>query len=199
MAHRRDDAERGADEALSHLTVEVVHKSRCTRRRASPFIADRTLLEALPSVGSSRPRIQRGSCQHNWLWPWHERAGRFGETVDIDSLPGRAGNRCHRLSARPSDGTMALTLVLFFGSAVAIYLSCEFFVNGVEWVGQRLKITQTATGTILAAFGTALPESVVTFVAVVFGTTDAKHDIGVGAAIGRPLAPATLSFGGVAL
>jgi hypothetical protein len=73
---------------------------------------------------------------------------------------------------------MTLTLILFFGSAVAIYLSCEFFVNGVEWVGQRLKITQTATGTILAAFGTALPESVVTFVAIVFGDTDAERVYG---------------------
>src|SRR5260370_26091901 len=96
-------------------------------------------------------------------------------------------------------GTMALTLILFFGSAVAIYLSCEFFVNGVEWVGQRLKITQTATGTILAAFGTALPESVVTFVAVVFGNTDAERDIGVGAALGGPLALSTLAYGAVGL
>jgi cation:H+ antiporter len=76
---------------------------------------------------------------------------------------------------------MALTLILFFGSAVAIYLSCQFFVNGVERVGHHLKITQTTTGTILAAFGTALPESVVTFVAVVLGSTDAVRDIGVGA------------------
>ena len=65
---------------------------------------------------------------------------------------------------------MLLTILLFLGSAVAIYLACEFFVNGVEWVGQRLNMGQTATGTILAAFGTALPESVVTLVAVMFGT-----------------------------
>ena len=94
---------------------------------------------------------------------------------------------------------MALTLILFFGSAVAIYLSCEFFVNGVEWVGRRLKITRTATGTILAAFGTALPESVVTFVAVVFGNTDAERDIGVGAALGGPLVLSTLAYGVVGL
>src|SRR5260221_11375223 len=101
---------------------------------------------------------------------------------------------------RPALGWhMALTLILFVGSAVAIYLSCEFFVNGVEWVGQRLKITQTATGTILAAFGTALPESVVTFVAVVFGNTEAERDIGVGAAIGWPLALGTLAYGVVGL
>src|SRR6267143_6957271 len=101
---------------------------------------------------------------------------------------------------RPALGWhMALTLILFVGSAVAIYLSCEFFVNGVEWVGKRLRISETATGTILAAFGTALPETVVTFVAVIFGNTDAERDIGVGAALGGPLALSTLAYGVVGL
>ena len=61
---------------------------------------------------------------------------------------------------------MILSLVLLLGSAVVIYLACEYFVNGVEWVGRRLSVGEQATGSILAAFGTALPESVVTFVAV---------------------------------
>jgi len=94
---------------------------------------------------------------------------------------------------------VALTIILFFGSAVAIYLACEFFVNGVEWVGQRLNMGQTATGTILAAFGTALPESVVTLVAVVFGANEAEKDIGVGAALGGPLALSTLAYSVVGL
>ena len=94
---------------------------------------------------------------------------------------------------------MALTLALFLGAAVLIYLSCEYFVNGVEWVGYRLKIAETATGTILAAFGTALPESVVTFVAVAFGATAAERDIGVGSALGGPLALSTLAYAVVGL
>ena len=94
---------------------------------------------------------------------------------------------------------MALTLFLFLGSAVLIYLSCKFFVNGVEWVGARLNVSQTATGTILAAFGTALPESVVTFVAIAFGTTPAEREIGVGAAMGGPLVLSTLAYGIVGL
>ena len=94
---------------------------------------------------------------------------------------------------------MAVTLLLFAGSALFIYLSCQFFVNGVEWVGARPKIGQTATGTILAAFGTALPESAVTFVAVVFGTTTAEHEIGIGAALGGPLALSTLAYSVVGL
>ena len=94
---------------------------------------------------------------------------------------------------------MTLTILLFLGSAVAIYLACEYFVNGVEWVGQRLNMGQTATGTILAAFGTALPESVVTLVAVVFGTNAAEKDIGIGAALGGPLALSTLAYSVVGL
>jgi cation:H+ antiporter len=94
---------------------------------------------------------------------------------------------------------MAITLLLFFGSAVLIYFSCEFFVNGVEWFGKRLKVSRTATGTILAAFGTALPESVVTFVAVAFGHSAAEREIGIGAALGGPLALSTLAYGVVGL
>ena len=89
---------------------------------------------------------------------------------------------------------MIVTLALLLGSAVIIYLACEYFVNGVEWVGQRFGVSQTAVGTVLAAFGTALPESVVTLVAVVFGKTEAQRDIGVGAALGGPLALSTLAY-----
>jgi cation:H+ antiporter len=79
--------------------------------------------------------------------------------------------------------------------AAVIYLSCEWFVNAVEWLGQRLKVGSLAVGTILAAFGTALPESVVTFVAVVFGDSPEAKDIGMGAAMGGPLALSTVAYG----
>jgi cation:H+ antiporter len=85
--------------------------------------------------------------------------------------------------------------VLLLGCAAVIYLACEWFINAVEWLGQRLKVGPLAVCTILAAFGTALPESVVTFVAVVFGTSGAAKDIGVGAAMGGPLALATVAYG----
>jgi cation:H+ antiporter len=97
--------------------------------------------------------------------------------------------------ARPAKVfSMAVSVVLFLLCAAAIYLSCEYFVNGVEWVGRRLGIGATATGTVLAAFGTALPESAVTFVAVVFGHDPAQKAIGVGAAVGGPLVLSTISY-----
>jgi cation:H+ antiporter len=89
---------------------------------------------------------------------------------------------------------MILTVVLFLASAGAIYLACEFFVNAVEWLGKRLNLAATATGTVLAAFGTALPESAVTFTAVVLGRSPEERDLGVGAAVGGPLVLATVAY-----
>ncbi len=86
-------------------------------------------------------------------------------------------------------------VVLLIACAGAIYLSCEWFVNAVEWLGQRLNIATMAVGTILAAFGTALPESVVTLVAVTTGPTAEIRNIGVGAAMGGPLVLATVAYG----
>ncbi|WP_328865756.1 sodium:calcium antiporter [Streptomyces sp. NBC_00341] len=85
--------------------------------------------------------------------------------------------------------------VLLIVCAVAIYLSCEWFVNAVEWLGQRLDVGKMAVGTILAAFGTALPESVVTLVAVTTGADEEAKNIGVGAAMGGPLALSTIAYG----
>ena len=89
---------------------------------------------------------------------------------------------------------MLTTVLLLLGSAVVIYLACEYFINGIEWVGQQFGVSKNATGTVLAAFGTALPDSVVTFVAVVFGETAAQKEIGVGAALGGPLVLATVAY-----
>jgi cation:H+ antiporter len=86
-------------------------------------------------------------------------------------------------------------IVVLIACAVAIYLSCEWFVNAVEWLGRRLNLGSMAVGTVLAAFGTALPESVVTLVAVTTGPTADVRNIGVGAAMGGPLVLATVAYG----
>ena len=87
-----------------------------------------------------------------------------------------------------------LSFAILLLCAGAIYFSCEFFVNGVEWAACRMRVGQTATGTLLAAFGTALPESAITLVAVAFGSTSASKQIGIGAALGGPLVLSTISY-----
>lgn len=86
-------------------------------------------------------------------------------------------------------------VALLIGCAVTIYLACEWFVNAVEWLGVRLNMGTLAIGTVLAAIGTALPESVVTLVAVTMGHSPLSKDIGVGAAMGGPLVLATIAYG----
>jgi cation:H+ antiporter len=94
---------------------------------------------------------------------------------------------------------LIVNVVLLLGSAIVIFFACEFFVNGVEWLGRKLSVGRTATGTILAAFGTALPESVVTFVAVAFGKTNAQRELGIGAALGGPLVLSTIAYATVGM
>lgn len=86
-------------------------------------------------------------------------------------------------------------VVLLVVCAVVIYLACEWFVNAVEWLGVRMRVGAVAVGTILAAAGTALPESVVTLVAVLFGSPEQGDDVAVGAALGGPLVVGTIAYG----
>ena len=92
------------------------------------------------------------------------------------------------------NSSMLVAIATLLLSAGGVYWACEYFVNGVEWFGRKAGVSQNAVGTVLAAFGTALPESVVTFVAVVFGHDAAAKDIGVGAALGGPLVLATVAY-----
>jgi cation:H+ antiporter len=90
--------------------------------------------------------------------------------------------------------SILLAFVILLLAAGVVYWSCEYFVNGVEWVGRQAGVSQNSVGTVLAAFGTALPESVVTFVAVVMGQNAAARNLGVGAALGGPLVLATVAY-----
>lgn len=92
-----------------------------------------------------------------------------------------------------------LPFLVLIACAAAICWCCEWFVNGVEWLGWRWNVGRMAVGTVLAAVGTALPESVVTLVAVT--AQNGTADVGIGAAMGGPLVLATLAYGvtGVAL
>lgn len=92
-----------------------------------------------------------------------------------------------------------MTLLLSFGalilSLVIILFSCEVFTNGVEWLGKRLNLSQGAVGSILAAIGTALPETLLPVIAVFTASNhETGHQIGVGAIIGAPLMLTTLAM-----
>ena len=60
-----------------------------------------------------------------------------------------------------------LTTIELLLSAVAIVVAAALFVNAVEMLGERLNLGQGAVGSVLAAVGTALPETMIPVVALV--------------------------------
>jgi cation:H+ antiporter len=77
---------------------------------------------------------------------------------------------------------------------VLIILSADYFTNGVEWLGFILGLGEGAVGSLLAALGTALPETLVPVMAMAFGASQVSDAIGLGAILGAPLMLATLAF-----
>jgi cation:H+ antiporter len=68
-----------------------------------------------------------------------------------------------------------------------ILLGAAAFTNSVEWLGKRLKVSEGVVGSIFAAVGTALPETMIPVIAILFGTDGSRHDVGIGAILGAPL------------
>src|SRR3712207_4486633 len=88
----------------------------------------------------------------------------------------------------------AIELVL---SEVAVVVAAALFVNTVEILGERLNLGEGAVGSVLAAVGTALPETsipVVAIIASLFTGRSTAGDIGVGAILGAPFLLATLAM-----
>src|SRR5881628_3920556 len=85
-----------------------------------------------------------------------------------------------------------LDVVYIVGAFVLILVGAEWFTNGVEWLGRELNMTEGATGSILAAFGTATPETLIPVIAILFTNSADSDEIGVGAILGAPFMLATL-------
>jgi cation:H+ antiporter len=78
--------------------------------------------------------------------------------------------------------------VLIVGGAVG-------FTNAVEWLGHRLNLGAGAVGAILAAVGTALPESTIPIVALVRHPGDPEAiEIAIGSIIGAPFLLGTVAM-----
>src|SRR5215510_6566650 len=76
---------------------------------------------------------------------------------------------------------------------VVILVGAELFTNGIEWFGHKLNLAEGAVGSVLAAVGTALPETTIPVVAILFTTGEHADDIGVGAILGAPFMLSTLA------
>ena len=99
---------------------------------------------------------------------------------------------------------MTHDLVILLISLIVIVIAAEIFTNAIESLGAKLKFSEGVTGSIFAAVGTALPETMVPLVAIFGGGHSAaiSEEVGVGAILGAPFMLSTLAMflvGGAAL
>jgi cation:H+ antiporter len=92
-----------------------------------------------------------------------------------------------------------MIFVQMFAMLLIILIAAEVFTNALEHLGEKLGISEGVTGSLFAAVGTALPETLVPLLAIFTYTSatagsGAGHEIGVGAILGAPLMLATLSL-----
>jgi len=85
-----------------------------------------------------------------------------------------------------------VTFLLLAVSFVLIVAGAALFTNSVEWLGHRMNLGQSAVGSLLAAVGTALPESTIPIVAVLAGAEG--EDVAIGAIVGAPFMLATVAM-----
>ena len=77
------------------------------------------------------------------------------------------------------------TALLFIASLFLVVVAAGLFTNAIEWAGYRLNLGTGATGSLLAALGTSLPETVVPIVALATHSPDA-NSVATGAVLGSP-------------
>ncbi|HEX5984730.1 MAG TPA: sodium:calcium antiporter [Solirubrobacterales bacterium] len=88
-------------------------------------------------------------------------------------------------------------LLLIFSFAIVL-AGALLFTNAVEWIGHKLNLGEGAVGSILAAVGTAMPETLIAIVALL-SASEGSEDVAIGAIVGAPFLLATLAMGLVGL
>ena len=82
---------------------------------------------------------------------------------------------------------------LLLVSFAVILTGALLFTNAVEWLGHKLNLGEGAVGSLLAAVGTAMPETLIPIVAII-GAASGSGDVAVGAIVGAPFLLATIAM-----
>jgi len=85
-------------------------------------------------------------------------------------------------------------ILILVAAFVMILVGAELFTNGIEWFGRKLGLAEGAVGSVLAAVGTALPETLIPIIAIIFSTGESSTAIGIGAILGAPFMLSTLAM-----
>jgi cation:H+ antiporter len=91
-----------------------------------------------------------------------------------------------------------MDVVLLAISFAVVLTGALLFTNAIEWIGHRLGLGEGAVGSVLAAVGTAMPETVIAIVALL-GSGEGSEGVALGAIVGAPFLLATLAMGLVGL
>jgi cation:H+ antiporter len=86
-----------------------------------------------------------------------------------------------------------MDLVLLISSFAVILAGALLFTNAVEWIGNRLAMGEGAVGSLLAAVGTAMPETLIPVVAILEGERGSEG-VAIGAIVGAPFLLATIAM-----
>ncbi|MFH0701932.1 MAG: sodium:calcium antiporter [bacterium] len=92
-----------------------------------------------------------------------------------------------------------LSLIYLFLILFLIVGACVLFTNAIEHLGKEFNLSEGAVGSVLAAVGTALPETIVPLVAIIGAyitgaNIETGKEIGIGAILGAPFMLGTLAF-----
>lgn len=88
-----------------------------------------------------------------------------------------------------------VNVIILVLSLAIILISCELFVNGIEWLGRKMKVGDGVVGSLFSAVGTCLPETSIPVIAILFSKeTEKANDISIGAIVGAPFMLSTLAF-----
>jgi cation:H+ antiporter len=88
--------------------------------------------------------------------------------------------------------------VLLLASFAIVLSGALLFTNAVEWAGHLLKLGEGAVGSVLAAVGTATPETLIAVVALL-DASEGSEGVAIGAIVGAPFLLGTLAMGLVGL
>ena len=83
--------------------------------------------------------------------------------------------------------------LLLLASFAIILTGALLFTNAIEWLGHKLNLGEGAVGSILAAVGTAMPETLIPIVAIIGGVSG-SDEVAVGAIVGAPFLLATIAM-----
>jgi cation:H+ antiporter len=90
---------------------------------------------------------------------------------------------------------MLSTVLVLVGSILLVFIAAVIFVNSIEWLGNRFRLSGSFVGAILAPLFTSFPELIV-FLVALFGTKSGSGEsIGIGTLFGQPFMASSLSYG----